>query len=61
MVTAPTTQTAVAVAHTTMNADRPAAERVRSGRCGRSVSDPARAGKTLRARSGSGARKSVPG
>jgi hypothetical protein len=38
MVTAPTTQTAVAVAHTTMKADRQAAERVRSGRCGRSGS-----------------------
>eukprot|EP00966_Prymnesium_polylepis_P173540 4014668-Prymnesium_polylepis.1 len=61
MVTAPTAQTAVAVAHTTMKADRPAAEKVRSGRCGRSGSDPARGGKPLRAPRASWLRKSMSG
>eukprot|EP00966_Prymnesium_polylepis_P227903 5273775-Prymnesium_polylepis.1 len=61
MVTAPTAQTAVALAHTTMKADRPAAEKVRSGRCGRSGSDPSRGGKPLRAPRASWSRKSMSG
>eukprot|EP00966_Prymnesium_polylepis_P280424 6479381-Prymnesium_polylepis.1 len=62
MVTAPTAQIAIAVgvAHITMKADRPATERVRSGRCGRSYSDPACGGKTLSAPRPSWSRKSMP-